>query len=139
MEKIDLGGERGVVQVVSGLVNKINLEDHIGSLVLLVANAKASTMRGETSQAMLLCAAEESKFELVIPPTGAKTGDRVFAEGFDGEADEVLSSKVLKKVLDLPDGMATNEDCQIVFQGRPIQLGPGSVCSVASLKGARVR
>ena len=139
VEKIDLGGERGVVQVVSGLVNKINLEDHIGSLVLLVANAKASTMRGETSQAMLLCAAEESKFELVIPPTGAKTGDRVFAEGFDGEADEILSSKVLKKVLDLPDGMATNEDCQVVFQGRPIQLGPGSVCSVASLKGARVR
>jgi methionyl-tRNA synthetase len=42
------------------------------------------------------CREQHSQVEFVLPPEGAAVGDRVTAEGFPGEPDEVLNPK--KKV-----------------------------------------
>jgi aminoacyl tRNA synthase complex-interacting multifunctional protein 1 len=41
-------------------------------------------MRGIESQAMVLCASNEEKVELVEPPQGSKPGDRLYFEGYQG-------------------------------------------------------
>ena len=90
VEKIDLGEASGPRQVVSGLVDHVPLEKFVGSRVVCVCNARASVMRGEESQAMLLAATggegeAEAKVEVVSPPAGAKPGARVFVSQGEGE------------------------------------------------------
>ncbi len=72
--KVDLGGE--IRQVVSGIAMNYKPEDLIGKNVVLVANLKPVTLRGELSQGMILCAAtdDDSKLFTVDPgqlPTGS--------------------------------------------------------------------
>lgn len=73
--KVDLGGEER--QVVSGIAKYYKPEDLIGKYVVLVANLKPVTLRGELSQGMILAAAtdDDSKlFTVSIPgelPTGS--------------------------------------------------------------------
>lgn len=73
--KVDLGGEER--QVVSGIAKYYKPEDLVGKYVVLVANLKPVTLRGELSQGMILAAAtdDDSKlFAVSIPgelPTGS--------------------------------------------------------------------
>ena len=73
--KVDLGGE--VRQVISGIAQNYKPEDLIGKYVVLVANLKAVTLRGELSQGMIIAAASEDDskvFTVSIPgdlPTGS--------------------------------------------------------------------
>jgi methionyl-tRNA synthetase len=73
--KVDLGGEER--QVVSGIAKYYKPEDLIGKYVVLVANLKPVTLRGEVSQGMILAAStdDDSKlFTVTIPdelPTGS--------------------------------------------------------------------
>ncbi len=73
--KVDLGGE--VRQVISGIAQNYKPEDLIGKYVVLVANLKPVTLRGELSQGMIISAAtdDDSKlFTVSIPgelPTGS--------------------------------------------------------------------
>ena len=72
--KVDLGGE--IRQVVSGIAMHYKPEDLVGKNVVLVANLKPVTLRGELSQGMILCAAtdDDSKLFTVDPgqlPTGS--------------------------------------------------------------------
>ncbi|MGH4125977.1 MAG: methionine--tRNA ligase [Clostridium sp.] len=73
--KVDLGGE--IRQVVSGIAQNYKPEDLIGKYVVLVANLKPVTLRGELSQGMIIAAAtqDDSKlFAVSIPgelPTGS--------------------------------------------------------------------
>ncbi|WP_454052145.1 methionine--tRNA ligase [Clostridium sp. Marseille-Q7071] len=72
--KVDLGGE--IRQVVSGIAMNYKPEELIGKNVVLVANLKPVTLRGELSQGMILCAAtdDDSKLFTVDPgqlPTGS--------------------------------------------------------------------
>lgn len=72
--KVDLGGE--IRQVVSGIAMNYSPEELIGKNVVLVANLKPVTLRGELSQGMILCAAtdDDSKLFTVDPgqlPTGS--------------------------------------------------------------------
>ncbi|QDZ19898.1 methionine--tRNA ligase [Chloropicon primus] len=141
VEEIDLGEAKGGVrQVVSGLVGKIPLEEKVGSHVVVVANMKPSKMRGESSQAMVLAAFDKndaSKVELVMPPEGSKAGDKVFANGFDGEADEQLNPK--KKVFDqVQPNFSTSDACVVTYSGVALQTSSGN-CTVQTLKGAGVK
>ncbi|MBV7272706.1 methionine--tRNA ligase [Clostridiaceae bacterium UIB06] len=73
--KVDLGGEER--QVVSGIAKYYKPEDLVGKYVVLVANLKPVTLRGETSQGMILAASTEDDsklFTVSIPgelPTGS--------------------------------------------------------------------
>ena len=88
----------GVRQVVSGLVKFIPLEQMKGRRVVVLANLKASKMRGVESQAMVLCgaSADGSTMELVEPPAGVPLGERVSFPGHEGEPEKQLNPK--KKV-----------------------------------------
>ena len=73
--KVDLNGEER--QVVSGIAKFYKPEELVGKYVVLVANLKPVTLRGELSQGMILAAAtdDDSILNLVNPgelPTGSQ-------------------------------------------------------------------
>ena len=72
--KVDLNGEER--QVVSGIAQYYKPEDLVGKYVVLVANLKPVTLRGELSQGMILAAStdDDSLLKVVNPgelPTGS--------------------------------------------------------------------
>lgn len=75
--KVDLAGE--VRQVVSGIAMHYKPEDLVGKYVVLVANLKPVTLRGELSQGMIIAAATEddSKLFAVSVPGELPTGSTV--------------------------------------------------------------
>lgn len=75
--KVDLGGEER--QVVSGIAKYYKPEDLIGKYVVLVANLKPVTLRGELSQGMILAASidDDSKLFTVSIPDELPTGSIV--------------------------------------------------------------
>jgi methionyl-tRNA synthetase len=75
--KVDLGGE--IRQVVSGIAQNYKPEDLIGKYVVLVANLKPVTLRGELSEGMIISAAnqDDSKLFTVSVPGELPTGSTV--------------------------------------------------------------
>jgi len=74
--KIDLGGETR--QIVAGLRGYYEPEQLVGKLIVVVKNLAPRTMRGETSQGMLLAASNEDRSQVILlspmsdVPPGAK-------------------------------------------------------------------
>ena len=136
--------------------------------VVVVANLKPVTMRGIKSAAMVLAAsprvaegdddhAPDRTVELVDPPSQSVAGERVYFEGYQGEAEKVLNPK--KKVWEtLSPGFGTTEDLVACFDPNRVETftsergestdpkrelgklmtkeGP---CTVKTLRGAVVR
>jgi methionyl-tRNA synthetase len=75
--KVDLGGEER--QVVSGIAKYYKPEELVGKNIVLVANLKPVTLRGELSQGMILAAAtdDDSKLFAVSIPGELPTGSTV--------------------------------------------------------------
>ncbi|MGL4655949.1 MAG: methionine--tRNA ligase subunit beta, partial [Sarcina sp.] len=74
--KVDLAGEER--QVISGIAMHYKPEDLVGKYVVLVANLKPVTLRGELSQGMILAAAPSDDSELLlVNPGELKTGSQV--------------------------------------------------------------
>lgn len=75
--KVDLAGEER--QVVSGIAQWYKPEDLVGKYVVLVANLKPVTLRGELSQGMILAAStdDDSKLFTVSIPGDLPTGSQV--------------------------------------------------------------
>lgn len=74
--KVDLGGE--IRQVVSGIAMHYKPEELVGKNVVLVANLKPVTLRGELSQGMILCAATDDDAKLyAVDPGDLETGSIV--------------------------------------------------------------
>ncbi|KAL7934272.1 nucleic acid-binding protein [Trichoderma chlorosporum] len=145
--------------VCSGLNGLVPLEEMQGRKVVVVCNLKPVKMRGIKSSAMVLAASPKVKegevddhkgpVELVTPPEGAKAGERVFFEGWQGEPEGVLNPK--KKVWEtFQPGFTTTDNLEAAFDASAVEvLGKtgvgklvtesGGVCTVKSLKGATVR
>ncbi|KAF5590547.1 methionyl-tRNA synthetase [Fusarium pseudoanthophilum] len=145
--------------VCSGLNGLIPLESMQGRKVVVVCNLKPVKMRGIKSCAMVLAASPKIKegevddhkgpVELVTPPEGAKAGDRVWFEGWEGSPEGVLNPK--KKIWEtFQPGFTTTDGLEVAFDAGVVeQLGKtgrgrlvtesGSVCTVPSLKDAVVR
>ncbi|KAH6969514.1 hypothetical protein DER45DRAFT_549434 [Fusarium avenaceum] len=145
--------------VCSGLNGLIPLESMQGRKVVVVCNLKPVKMRGIKSCAMVLAASPKIKegevddhkgpVELVTPPEGAKAGDRVWFEGWEGSPEGVLNPK--KKIWEtFQPGFTTTNGLEVVFDAGVVeQLGKtgtgrlvtesGGVCTVPSLKDAVVR
>lgn len=74
--KVDMGGE--IRQVISGIAMHCKPEDLIGRNVVLVANLKPVTLRGELSQGMILSAATDDDSKLcVVDPGDIESGSIV--------------------------------------------------------------
>ncbi|KAI9800259.1 MAG: G4 quadruplex nucleic acid binding protein [Piccolia ochrophora] len=142
--------------VCSGLNGLVPLPDMQDRLVVVVCNLKPVTMRGVKSAAMVLAASPREAadshagpVELVRPPKGAKAGDKVKFEGWEGEVQGTLNPK--KKVWErCQAGFGTDGEGNVVFEAERVEglerrgtarlvTGDGGVCSVESLKGALVR
>ncbi|MCJ1437142.1 G4 quadruplex nucleic acid binding protein [Xylographa pallens] len=148
--------------VCSGLNGLIPLSEMQDRKIVAVCNLKPVTMRGVKSAAMVLAASPRlapgtvdnhaGPVELVNPPMGAKAGERIHFEGWEGEPEGVLNPK--KKVWEtLQPGFTTTEDLGVVFDAGVVEqlkgegwrgLGKlvvvsGGECKVTTLKGAVVR
>lgn len=145
--------------VCSGLNGLVPLEEMQGRKVVTVCNLKPVKMRGVKSCAMVLAASPRLKegevddhkgpVELVNPPEGAKAGERVCFEGFEGEPEGVLNPK--KKIWEMfQPGFTTTDSLEVAFNASVVkELGQegvsklvtkdGGVCTVKALKGAVVR
>jgi methionyl-tRNA synthetase len=75
--KVDMAGEER--QVVSGIAQYYKPEDLVGKYVVLVANLKPVTLRGQLSQGMILAAStyDDSKLFAVTIPGDLPTGSQV--------------------------------------------------------------
>lgn len=149
--------------VCSGLNGLVPLEEMQNRKIVAVCNLKPVTMRGIKSAAMVLAASPRlaegeadnhaGPVELVEIPEGAKTGDRINFEGWEGEPEGVLNPK--KKVWEMCQvGFTTTDSGEVAFEseaverikeeGKVVPLGKlvvkgGGVCKVKTLKGATVR
>jgi hypothetical protein len=73
------------------------------------------------------------KVELVEPPADSAPGERVTAEGFDGEPEEQLNPK--KKIFEqIQPELLTNAECIACYRGLPLRTkaGPCKVSSIVS-------
>ncbi|KAH7324662.1 hypothetical protein B0I35DRAFT_449566 [Stachybotrys elegans] len=145
--------------VCSGLNGLIPLEEMQGRKVVVVCNLKPVKMRGIKSCAMVLAASPKLKegevddhkgpVELVTPPEGAKAGEKVYFEGWNGKAEGQLNPK--KKIWEtFQPGFTTTDNLEVAFDAAAVEsLGKtdvgklvtesGGVCTVKTLKNAVVR
>ncbi|KAK9464881.1 hypothetical protein V1512DRAFT_267391 [Lipomyces arxii] len=142
MSTIDMGDDSGPRTVCSGLVKYIPIEDMQQRYVIVVANLKPVTMRGVKSEAMVLCAANESEVEFTIPPEGSKAGDKIFFDGFDGTPEVQLNPK--KKIFEtLQPNFTTNDSHEVVFKDdageHKLVNKAGKIVYAPTIVGAEVR
>ncbi|CAM6087122.1 unnamed protein product [Calypogeia fissa] len=138
VEEIDVG-ESAPRTVVSGLVKFIPIDELQNKSICVLCNLKPQKMRGILSQAMVLAAsdADHTQVELVLPPEGAKVGERVTFPGYEGHPDELLNPK--KKIWEAvqPD-LHTTDDLVAVYKEAPFTTTAG-VCTVSSIKSGAIR
>ncbi|KAK6456851.1 uncharacterized protein RJT20DRAFT_1438 [Scheffersomyces xylosifermentans] len=108
IEKAGEGSETvPTVQVCSGLVQFIPLEQMKNRRVVVLTNLKPSKMRGVKSEAMLLAtekttsidSGQETKVELINPPITAEIGEKLHFHGFPSDSEPPrLKSKIWEEI-----------------------------------------
>lgn len=74
---VDLGPELGKRQIIAGLKPYMPAEDLKDRLVIVVANLEPATLRGETSQGMLLAAQEGDRVVCLTMASPLAPGSKV--------------------------------------------------------------
>ncbi|TQD74214.1 hypothetical protein C1H46_040279 [Malus baccata] len=129
VEEIDVG-EAKLRQVVSGLAKYISPEELTNRHVVLITNVKPGKLRDVMSQGLVLCASNEDHtlVEPLLPPQGAKPGERVSFSGIDGKPEDVLNPK--KKQLDkITPHLFTDDKGVATFKGIPFMTSAGPCTS----------
>ncbi|CAN8317691.1 unnamed protein product [Cochlearia groenlandica] len=129
VEEIDVG-EGKVRQVVSGLAKFCSPEDLTNRLVALITNVKPGKLRDVASEGLVLCASSEdhSVVEPLLPPVGAKPGERVSFSGIEGKPEDVLNPK--KKQLEkITPHLYTDESGVATYKGIPFMTSAGPCTS----------
>ncbi|RLM93393.1 tRNA-aminoacylation cofactor ARC1 [Panicum miliaceum] len=137
VEEIDLG-DGNVRQVVSGLAKYCSPDDLTNRHIVLITNVKPGKLRDVMSAGLVLCASTEdhTAVEPLIPPEGAKIGERISFAGFDGKPEDVLNPK--KKQLDkITPHLRTDENGIATFKGIPFTTSAGSCRS--SIRNGNVK
>jgi aminoacyl tRNA synthase complex-interacting multifunctional protein 1 len=123
--RIGSDDDKDVLQVCSGLVGLVAMEQLDQSRVVVVKNLKASKMRGVKSEAMLLCAeskntvddGEVRKVTPVVPPTDADIGDAITFEG-GIDSGEVKKSKLKgSKFMEYAEHLSVDDRWRVVWNG----------------------
>ncbi|KAK9106771.1 hypothetical protein Syun_022782 [Stephania yunnanensis] len=126
VEEIDLG-DGNVRQVVSGLAKYCTLEALANRQVVLITNVKPGKLRDVVSAGLVLCASNQDHtvIEPLIPPEGAKIGERVSFLGHDGKPEDILNPK--KKQLEkITPHLYTDEKGIATFKGIPFMTSAGA-------------
>ncbi|CAK7339986.1 unnamed protein product [Dovyalis caffra] len=94
VEEIDVGDAK-LRQVVSGLAKYFSPDELTNRRVALITNVKPGKLRDVMSEGLVLCASNEdhTMVEPLLPPEGAKVGERVSFLGIDGKPEDVLNPK----------------------------------------------
>mmetsp|Transcript_19654 Transcript_19654/g.24236 ORF Transcript_19654/g.24236 Transcript_19654/m.24236 type:complete len:483 (-) Transcript_19654:46-1494(-) len=138
-EKVDLG-EAEPRQILSGLRKFYEKKDMENRKVLVLCNLKKRNLVGVSSHGMVLCAtnADHSAVEFVVPPEGAKVGERVMFEGFDG-APEAENKFAKKKMLEkLAPDLKTDGNGTVVWKGAKSVTSAGPCVASKGMKDAQV-
>lgn len=138
-EKVDLG-EAQPRQILSGLRKFYAKDEMQDRMVLVLCNLKKRNLVGVSSHGMVLCAsnADHTAVEFVIPPDGAKVGERVTFEGYDGDAvaeNPFAKKKMLEKLA--PD-LKTDDNGTVVWKGAKSVTSAGPCVASKGMKSAQV-
>ena len=72
---VDIGGEKRTL--VAGVAEFYTVDEIIGKNIVVLVNLEPKTIRGITSQGMLLAADEEGKISLLTPDREVSSGTKV--------------------------------------------------------------
>ncbi|CAK8567767.1 unnamed protein product [Lathyrus sativus] len=137
VEEIDVGDAK-LRQVVSGLAKYCSPDELTNRRVALITNVKPGKLRDVTSEGLVLCASNEGStiVEPLLPPEGAKIGERVSFAGIDGKPEDVLNPK--KKQLEkITPHLFTDDNGVATFKGIPFMTS-GGPCT-ASISRATIK
>ncbi|XP_020540966.1 aminoacyl tRNA synthase complex-interacting multifunctional protein 1 isoform X3 [Jatropha curcas] len=129
VEEIDVG-ESKLRQVVSGLAKYCSPDELTNRRVVLITNVKSGKLRDVMSEGLVLCASNEdhSVVEPLLPPEGAKIGERISFSGIDGKPEDVLNPK--KKQLDkITPNLFTDDKGVATYKGIPFMTSGGPCTS----------
>lgn len=129
VEEIDIGDAK-LRQVVSGLAKYCSPDELTNRRVVLITNVKPGKLRDVISEGLVLCASNEDHtlVEPLLPPEGAKLGERVSFAGIDGKPEDVLNPK--KKQLEkITPHLLTDDKGVATFKGIPFMTSGGPCTS----------
>ncbi|XP_043706517.1 aminoacyl tRNA synthase complex-interacting multifunctional protein 1 [Telopea speciosissima] len=129
VEEIDLG-DGNKRQVVSGLAKYCSPDELINRHVVLITNVKPGKLRDVMSAGLVLCASNQDHtvVEPLLPPEGAKCGERISFSGHDGKPEDVLNPK--KKQLEkITPHFYTDDKGVATFKGIPFMTSTGPCTS----------
>ncbi len=107
-------------------------------MVVLLCNLKPCKLRGVLSEAMVLCASTPEKVELMIPPVNAQIGDRVTAEGFEGEPAAECNPK--NKIFDMVAvDLKTDDNLNGTYKGKLLEVKGKGPLKSATLKNVQIK
>ncbi|KAL7528687.1 hypothetical protein ACHAWF_002666 [Thalassiosira exigua] len=138
-EEVDVG-EETPRKIASGLRAFYKVEEMQNRTVLVLCNLKEAKMGGFPSHGMVLCAsnADHTSVEFAVPPEGAKIGERVMFEGYEGgpePANKVSKKKIFQTLA--PD-LKTDESGQVVWKGAKGVTSVGVCKAVNGMVNAHV-
>jgi len=129
VEEIDIGDAK-LRQVVSGLAKYCSPDELTNRRIVLITNVKPGKLRDVMSEGLVLCASNEDHtiVEPLLPPEGAKVGERVLFAGIDGKPEDVLNPK--KKQLEkITPNLFTDDKGVATFKGIPFMTSGGPCTS----------
>ncbi|KAK6202502.1 uncharacterized protein RJT21DRAFT_20129 [Scheffersomyces amazonensis] len=133
IEKPVIDQDPVTIQVCSGLVNLIPLDQMLNKKVVVLANLKPSKMRGVKSEAMLLATEqiteENIKVELINPPVSAQVGTRLHFTNF--ETEDIPSRLKPKAWEDIQSHLKTNSNAEATYTKDGIEYVLGDGVDVA--------
>lgn len=131
VEKVDFGGASPST-ILSALVPVIPIEQMQNRLALFLTNLKPQKMRGIVSEGMIMCASEEEKVEILIPPKGSVPGDIVRVEGYEYKPEPNITPK--KNIFEvISPHLKVNQGKIATFKGIPWNVGgkgPATTCTI---------
>ncbi|BBG98139.1 Nucleic acid-binding, OB-fold-like protein [Prunus dulcis] len=123
VEEIDVGDAK-LRQVVSGLAKYCSPEELTNRKVVLITNVKPGKLRDVASEGLVLCASNEDHtlVEPLLPPEGAKPGERVSFSGRCPQPKKKQLEKITPHLFTDDKGVAT-------FKGIPFMTSAGPCTS----------
>lgn len=136
VEHVDVG-EEGLRTIVSGLVKFVPLENMVGRSVLVLCNLKPRTMRGVTSQGMLLCASNEDHtvVDPLAAPEGVPCGELVTFEGHKAAPIDA-GNRATKSFDRIAADLRTSADGVAMYRDVSFSTSAGPCVSPAKVEGS---
>eukprot|EP00736_Rhodelphis_marinus_P007948 Rmarinus@m.11487 len=138
VEEIDVG-EATPRTICSGLVKFVPQDKMITSCIVM-ANLKPVKMRGIASAGMVMCAsnADKSKVELLVPPAGAKPGDRVVLKGYNEGIEPEKQMNPKKKTVEKVSPFFKTSDELLAMYKDAVWMTPAGPVKASSIVGGSI-